>query len=60
MTTSESIIHELMDEHDVTIVILRCPCACDANSDTGHPVKDCPYCHGEGKIQYGIEEVEFA
>ena len=55
----ESILQELRDEHGVTAVVLRCPCACEANSLTGHPVEDCPYCYGEGKIQYGIDEVEF-
>jgi len=57
---SESIIQEICDEHGVTIAVLKCPCACDANSLTGHPVGNCPYCHGEGKIQFGIDEVEFA
>ena len=60
MTDSQSLIDELRDDHGITIVILRCPCACDANSATGHPVPNCPYCHGAGKIQYGIDEVEFA
>ena len=55
----ESIIQELKDDYGLTAAILRCPCACDANSATGHPKKDCPYCYGEGKIQYGIDEVEF-
>ena len=59
MVDSESIINELQDEHGITAVALRCPCACDANSLTGHPVEGCPYCHGDGKIQYGIDEVEF-
>jgi hypothetical protein len=56
----QSIIEELREEHGITIAVLRCPCACDANSLTGHPVENCPYCHGGGKIQYGINEVEFA
>ena len=59
MVTSESILQELRETHGVNSVALRCPCACEANSLTGHPVKDCPYCYGEGKIQYGIDEVEF-
>jgi hypothetical protein len=57
---SASIAQELRDEHGVTIAVLRCPCCCEANSLTGHPVRDCPHCHGEGKIQYGIDEVKFA
>jgi len=57
---STSLIDELREEHAITSAVLPCPCACDANSPTGHPVENCPYCHGEGKIQYGIDEVEFA
>jgi len=56
---SQSLIGELRDEHGVLSAVLRCPCCCDANSLTGIPVKNCPYCNGEGKIQYGIDEVEF-
>lgn len=54
-----NITHELWEEHGITAIALRCPCACDANSLTGKPKPDCPYCHGEGKIQYGIDEAEF-
>ena len=39
--------------HEGQIVSAR-----DANSLTGRPVPECPYCNGEGKIQYGIDEVE--
>lgn len=59
-SSSESIIEELCNDHGITTVVVRCPCACNANSLTGHPVKNCPYCHGEGGIQYGIDEVEFS
>jgi hypothetical protein len=59
MTDSESIVKDLIEEHGINSFVVVCPCTCDANSETGHPVKDCPYCHGEGKIQYGIDEVEF-
>ena len=54
-----SIIQELKDDYGLTAVVLRCPCACEANSMFGIPKPDCPYCYGEGKIQYGIDEVEF-
>ena len=57
---SQSLIDELRDDHGVLSVVLRCPCACDANSATGRPVENCPYCYGGGKIQYGIDEVEFS
>ena len=57
---SQSIIEELRDDHGITAVIVRCPCACDANSLTAKPVENCPYCHGEGGIQYGINEVGFS
>ena len=56
---NESVINELRDDHGILAFAVRCPCACDANSLTGHPVQGCPYCHGDGKIQYGIDEVEF-
>jgi hypothetical protein len=56
---SETIIRELVDEHGITSVVLRCPCACDANSPNGKPKADCEYCNGDGKVQYGIDEVEF-
>ena len=59
MVGSESVINELRDDHGILAFAVRCPCACDANSLTGHPVQGCPYCHGDGKIQYGIDEVEF-
>lgn len=55
MTTSKSIIEELKREHGITSIAVPCPCTC------GHPMpadKDCPYCYGEGKIQYGIDDVE--
>jgi hypothetical protein len=54
-----SLTDELREEHGITAAIVTCPCACDANSATGNPVENCPYCHGEGRIQYGIAEVDF-
>lgn len=57
---SESIIDELRTEHGIHSFAVRCPCCCDANSATGIPVQNCPYCHGEGKIQYGIDDLEFS
>ena len=59
VTDNDSIIRELKDDHGIMSVVLRCPCSCDANSATGHPNPVCPYCYGDGKIQYGIDEVEF-
>lgn len=59
VTPNESIIDELREGHGIMSVTLPCPCSCDANSETGIPDPACPYCHGEGKIQYGIDEVEF-
>jgi len=55
----ESIIQELKDDYGLTAVVLRCPCACDANSLLGIPKQDCLYCYGDGKVQYGIDELEF-
>ena len=60
ITDNESIIAELKEGHSIQSVALPCPCAGDANSDPGIPVQDCPYCNGEGRIQYGIDEVVFA
>ena len=56
---SETIIKELRDEHGITSMVLRCPCACNVNSLNGKPKPDCPYCSGEGTVQYGIDEMEF-
>ncbi len=52
LTTSESIIEELKREHGVNSIAVPCP-GC-------HPMKleTCPYCHGCGKIQYGIDDLE--
>ncbi len=54
MINSQSIIDEPRDEHGVLGVVLRCPCCCDANSATGIPVKNCPYCRM--KISIEIED----
>jgi hypothetical protein len=59
MVDDESIIEELKQDHAITSIILACPCSCDANSSLGLSSQDCPYCLGDGKIQYGIDEVEF-
>ena len=59
VTDNDSIIQELKDDHGIMSVVLRCPCSCDANTGTGIPNPACPYCNGDGKIQYGIDELEF-
>lgn len=59
VTPNDSIIDELREEHGITSVVLPCPCSCDANNGAGVPDPNCPYCHGDGKIQFGIDEVEF-
>ena len=59
VTDNDSIIEELKTEHGITSFVVRCPCACDANSGMGIPDPDCRYCHGDGKIQYGIDEAMF-
>jgi hypothetical protein len=55
----QSIIEELKEQHAITAIVVPCPCSCDANSLTGKPVENCPYCYGDGKIQNGIDEVGF-
>ena len=59
VTPNDSLIEELRTEHGILSVALPCPCTCDANNGTGIPDPDCPYCHGDGGIQYGIDEVQF-
>ena len=59
VTDNDSIIRELKDDHGIMSAVLRCPCSCDANNGTGIPNPACPYCNGDGKIQYGIDELEF-
>jgi DnaJ-class molecular chaperone len=59
MVISESIIEELKREHGILNIAVPCPCSTGANSATGHPKKNCAYCHGHGHIQYGIDEVTF-
>jgi hypothetical protein len=53
MSTSESIIRELVDEHGINSVAVPCPyCLRRLNSSS------CSVCQGTGKIQYGINDVE--
>lgn len=53
MTTSESIIRELVDEHGINSVAVPCPVC--------HPMhlSDCNVCQGARKIQYGINDMGF-
>jgi DnaJ-class molecular chaperone len=57
MTDKASIIQELREDHGIMSAVLPCPCSCDANNGTGIPNPFCPHCHGDGRIQYGIDEV---
>jgi hypothetical protein len=60
VTPNDSIIDELREEHAIMSVTLPCPCTTDANSATpGNPKPYCEFCKGTGKIEYGINEVEF-
>jgi len=53
MTDSESIIRELVEMHGINSITVPCPVC--------HPMhlSDCNVCGGTGKVQYGIDNVEF-
>jgi len=48
----DNIHHETGDSQNV---IVPCPCGVGGLE----PDKDCPYCQGDGKLQYAIYDLEF-
>lgn len=46
-----------LEKRIVTSVVV--PCVCTEHS-TVNPAPGCPYCAGYGKVQYGIDDVEYA
>ena len=59
VTDNDSIITELKEGHAIQTVALQCPCSGHTNRMPGLPDPKCPYCDGDGKLSYMLEEVEF-
>jgi DnaJ-class molecular chaperone len=58
MVTSESIIEELVKEHGINSIAVPCP-VCHGPGLNSFEKSGCPVCQGCGKVQYGINELEF-
>jgi len=58
MSTSESIIRELVTEHGVNSIAVPCP-VCRSGPLDSYVRSYCPFCHGDGKLQMDINKVEF-
>jgi hypothetical protein len=60
VTANQSIIQELKEQHGLVFVEVPCPCIYNDSGMKFLPDPDCDCCEGEGRIQYGIEELVFA